>query len=113
VHTADAAWPTGPDTARLRAVLEIVRKEHLAPALLYPDGPILVTDWGLAFRYGMQGLYTELRDACGRGAHPGALCALPADDAEQAVVLDGHNFPEFDPARMLRVPGAWLRIEAA
>jgi hypothetical protein len=113
VHAADAAWPTGPDTDRLRSVLKIVRKDYLAPALLYPDGPILVTDWGLAFRYEMQDLYIELRDACGRGAHPGALCALPADDAEQSVVLDGLQFPEFLPERYIRVPSAWLSIVAA
>ena len=113
IHEADAAWPAGPTAGNLRAVLEMVRKEHVAPALLEPDGPILVSDWGLLFRYDMQGLYTELRDACGRGAHPGALCVLPADDAEQSIVLDGFNFPEFDPSRILRVPGAWLRLETA
>ena len=111
IHEADATWPSGPASGNLRAVLEMVRKEHVGPALLDPDGPILVSDWGLLFRYDMQGLYTELRDACGRGAHPGALCVLPADDAEQAIVLDGFNFPEFDPSRILRVPGAWLRLE--
>jgi len=113
IHEADAAWPAGPTAGNLRAVLEMVRKEHVAPALLEPNGPILVSDWGLLFRYDMQELYTELRDACGRGAHPGALCVLPADDAEQSIVLDGFNFPEFDPSRILRVPGAWLRLETA
>jgi serine/threonine protein kinase len=113
IHAADAAWPTGTDSTKLRNVLEIVRKEHLVPALLFPDGPILVSDWGLLFRYEMQSLYTELRDACGTGAHPGALCVLPADDAEQSIVLDGQTFPEFDSSRIHRVPGAWLRVTAA
>jgi len=113
IHEADAAWPGGSGSGNLRAVLEIVRREHVAPALLRPEAPILVSDWGLAFRYEMQGLYTELREACGSGAHPGALCVLPADDAEQAIVIDGFNFPEFDPSRILRVPGAWLRLDTA
>ena len=113
VFEADASWPSGQASSRLRALLEIVRKEHIAPALLYAQEPILACDWGLIFRYDMQGLYTELRDACGRGAHPGALCVLPADDAEQSIVLDGFNFPEFDPSRILRVPGAWLRLATA
>jgi hypothetical protein len=112
VHEADAAWPARPATGYLPQLLEIVRKEHVAPALLYPDAPILVSDWGLLFRYDMQSLYTDLRDACGSGAHPGALAVLPADDAAQAIVLDGASFPEFDPSRILTVPGAWLRLEA-
>ena len=44
---------------------------------------------------------------------PGALCVLPADDAEQSIVLDGHTFPEFDQSRVLPVPSAWLRLTAA
>ena len=111
--TNPAAWPAGPRAGILLAVLEMVRKEHVAPALLEPDGPILVSDWGLLFRYGMQDLYTVLRDACGSGSHPGALAVLPADDAEQFIVLDGFTFPEFNPSRILRVPGAWLRLETA
>jgi serine/threonine protein kinase len=113
VHEADATWPTGPASGNLRAVLEMVRKDHVEPALLNPGDPILVSDWGLLFRYGMQELYTVLRDACGSGAHPGALAVLPADDAEQSIVLDGFTFPEFNPSRILRVPGAWLRLETA
>lgn len=113
IYAADAAWPNGPDSKKLYQVLEIVRKEHVTPALLFTADPILVSDWGLLFRYEMQALYTELRDACGSGAHPGALCVLPADDAQQSIVLDGHNFPEFNSSRILRVPSAWLRVAAA
>ena len=112
IYAADAAWPDGPESAKLRAVLEIIRREHVTPALLFPAEPILVSDWGLLFRYDMLSLYTELRDACGSGAHPGALCVLPADDAEQSIVLDGHTFPEFDQSRVLPVPSAWLRLTA-
>ena len=113
IHKADLAWPAGPGSSNLRAVLEIVQREHVVPALIRPTTPILVSDWGLAFRYDMKGLYTELREACGSGAHPGAVCLLPADDAEQSIALDGHSFPEFDPSRIVRVPGAWLRLETA
>ena len=112
IYAADAAWPDGPESAKLRAVLEIIRRAHVTPALLFPAEPILVSDWGLLFRYDMLSLYTELRDACGSGAHPGALCVLPADDAEQSIVLDGHTFPEFDQSRVLPVPSAWLRLTA-
>jgi serine/threonine protein kinase len=113
IHAADEAWPDGADAARFRAVLDLVRDTYVLPALLQPGAAILAFDWGLAFRYEMRALYDAVRDACGSGAHPGAICVLPADDAEQSIVLDGMQFPEFAPERIIRVPGAWLRLEAA
>jgi serine/threonine protein kinase len=113
IRAADREWPAGADSHRLRVVLNEVHDRHLVPALLSPAGPILVSDWGLLCRYGLQAIYTQLRDACGTGSHPGAICVVPADPAEESINLDGNHFPEHDPARIVAVPEAWLRLEAA
>ena len=113
IRAADAHWPSGHDSDRLAQVLAEVMVKHVRPAVLQPARPILICDWGLVLRYRLDALYTELRDACGAGAHPGAVCVVPADDAEQTVVLDARQFPEFDGGRIVRVPGAWLRRGAA
>ena len=114
IYDADAAWPAGPGVLNLKAVLAMVRKEVIEPAIFENAAqPILLSGFGLLFRYQQDSLYTALRDACSAGQHPGAICVVPADPAAQTVVLDGMQFPEFDSSRIFQLPSAWLRGDAA
>lgn len=113
VRKADAAGPSGPDWANLRALVgrAIPRVER---RLAQAGKPLLLVYPGLLARYGQLGVLDRLQHTAGRPEGPPAvLLLLEADGQRQLPMVDGDVLPVISSNQWLPVPDQWVQQEPA
>ena len=112
---ADTKPEDSRDWQKLGLVVREAVERTVAEVLGTDTGgaPLLLRDAGLLAHYDQLAALDRIRGAVNSGA-AGAPCAwvlIPNDD--QRAVLDGRPLPTVTTAQVARVPGAWVRIQAA
>ena len=111
VLRADAAAADARDWRNLQQLVARAMPAVHA-ALAAGDGPALLVYPGLLRRYGQLALFETLRAACERGAAPGYVVLVPADQRQPMPTVDDAPLPVVHASEWARIPEAWLRAEA-
>ena len=109
VIRADAAPRQSADWRNLQIVVQRAVPK-VETALSDPSSVKLVTNLGLLARYGLLGVFDDLRDRVGRPGGPKGLWLLvPGNDLTQLPTVDGAPIPVLTRAQWARIPEPWLR----
>jgi hypothetical protein len=108
VIRADGRPPDSLDWTRLQTIVRGATPKILED-LLSMRGHVLAVHAGLLSRYGLLALIEQIRDRAGTTAGPESFwLLLPADEIEEAPVLNGRAIPVLASFQWLRLTRAWV-----